>query len=48
MQIVLTVADYHTEGGDAFHPLDRIASYEHQQEAAKPYIERFKAERMPK
>ncbi len=48
MQIVLIVTDYHAEGCDAFHPLNKIGSYESQKEESKPYIERFKAERMPK
>ncbi len=47
-QVVLTVTDYHAEGHDAYHPVKKTGSYQSQKEEAKPYVERFKAERMPK
>ena len=42
------MADYITEGHDAYHPVKKTGSYESQKEEAKPYIEAFMKERMPR
>lgn len=48
-QVMLTaVADYHSEGHDAFHPVNRNGSYESQKKETLPHIERFTKERIPK
>ncbi len=47
-QVVLVVTDYHAEGHDAYHPVVKGDSYDSQKEEAKPHIERFKKNRMPK
>ena len=42
------VQDYFSEGRNAFHPVDPLGSYRKQVDAARPYIARFAAERMPR
>jgi len=41
LQIALSVADFHTEGRNAFHPVDLAASYYTQIEAAKVAAAKF-------
>ncbi|KAL5518311.1 hypothetical protein EMCRGX_G004021 [Ephydatia muelleri] len=48
LQIALTVADYISEGHDAFHPIKKTGTYESQKEEAKPFIEYFKSTRLPR
>ena len=45
LQLSLSVADYHTEGRSAFHPVDNWASYSTQIEEAKVSAEKFATER---
>lgn len=47
-QIVATVHEYIAEGRMAFHPVKNSMSYHDQVEEAKPYIEAFKKERLPR
>lgn len=47
-QINLTVHEYIAEGRMAFHPVKNTMSYYDQVEEAKPYIEAFKKERLPR
>lgn len=47
-QIVTTVHEYIAEGRMAFHPVKNTLSYHKQVEEAKPYIEAFQKERMPR
>ena len=48
MQLTLTVADCMAECMIAFHPVSGHASYTTQMEEAKPFIEKFRTERLPK
>ena len=48
MQLTLAVADCLAECMRAFHPVSGHASYTTQKEEAKPHIEQFRAERLPK
>ena len=48
MQLTLTVGDCLAECMQAFHPVSGHASYTAQMEEAKPYIEKFRTERLPK
>merc|ERR1712048_562949 len=47
-QIVTTVHEYIAEGRSAFHPVKNTMSYHDQTEEAKPYIDAFKADRLPR
>jgi glutathione S-transferase len=47
-QIVATVHEFIAEGRTAFHPVKNTMSYHDQVEEAKPYIEAFKKERLPR
>lgn len=47
-QIVATVHEFIAEGRMAFHPVKNTMSYHEQKEEAKPYIEAFKKERLPR
>jgi glutathione S-transferase len=47
-QIVTTVHEYIAEGRSAFHPVKNTMSYHDQKEEAKPYIEAFKTDRLPR
>lgn len=47
-QIVATVHEYIAEGRMAFHPVKNTMSYHDQKEAAKPYIEAFAKDRLPR
>jgi len=47
-QIVATVHEYIAEGRIAFHPVKNTLSYHEQKEEAKPYIEEFKKDRLPR
>jgi glutathione S-transferase len=47
-QIVTTVHEYIAEGRMAFHPVKNTMSYHDQKEEAKPYIEAFKTDRLPR
>lgn len=42
------IMDYFVDGRAAFHPVDPLGSYRRQAQAARPYIARFAAERMPR
>ena len=48
MQLTLTVADCLAECMTAFHPVSMHASYTTQVEEAKPFVEKFRTERLPK
>lgn len=48
MQVNLAVADCIAECMQAFHPVSGHASYTTQKEEAKPFIEKFRTERLPK
>ena len=47
-QIVATIHEYIAEGRMAFHPVKNTMSYHQQVEAAKPYVDAFKADRLPR
>ena len=38
----------HAEAHDAYHPVDKHATYDSQKDEAAPQIERFKKNRLPK
>ncbi len=48
VQINMIVTDYMTEGQNCFHPMILNGTYDSQKEEAKPFIEVFKTERIPK
>lgn len=48
MQLTLVVEDCLAECMDAFHPVNKGASYTTQMEEAKPFIEKFRVNRLPK
>ena len=47
-QIVSIVGDAHGEGCDAYHPVDKMGTYDSQKEQAKPYVEKFLEKRLPR
>lgn len=47
-QIVASVHEFVAEGRMAFHPVQNTMSYNDQKEEAKPYIEAFQRDRMPR
>lgn len=48
LQLALSAANYIGEGHDCFHPLKKGGTYDSQKEEAKPFIEAFRTERIPK
>ncbi|KAK9767033.1 hypothetical protein K7432_003468 [Basidiobolus ranarum] len=46
--IMAGIVDLTAEGHDAWHPIDKNASYESQKDQAKPFIEYYENKRLPK
>ncbi len=48
LQMALSACDYISEGRECFHPVEKHGSYDMQKEEAKPFIGKFKKDRIPK
>lgn len=48
LQLTLTVNDMMTEGRNAYHAKEYMASYKGQEEFTQPYVDKFVASRVPK